>query len=88
MVKVELVDVKLRAAEVVTSIDALEQIVDDFLATSGMSQTRFGKLAVGDQDFVPKLKRGRKVVGGGRRPCTFTTDTVRKAAGFIRDWRG
>lgn len=79
--------IQLESAETLETLQGLDKLVRKFIGATGMSARRFGVSAVGDPDFVKKLTEGRKVPGGGRRPCSFTLETVNRVLTFIRDWR-
>ena len=63
-------------------MDTLEEYVGtrirSFLASTGMSPTRFGRLAVGDPHLVRRIERGR----------SLTLRTADRVLAFIRDYAG
>ena len=52
------------------AVQSLHRDILVFLARSGMDRTRFGKLAVRDGNFLPRLENGRI-------PTLITLDRVR-----------
>jgi hypothetical protein len=50
--------------------------IDAFLPTSGIAQTTFGRMAVGDSKFVARIR-----AGGG-----LTLKTAEKVQAFIKGW--
>lgn len=51
--------------------------VEDFLARTGMSISKFGDLACNDRNFVADMRRGQ-------RECRFST--IRKVEAFMAEW--
>lgn len=65
--------VREQAARARNALDSFPALVDDFLKTSGVAETRFGRDALNMPDFVRLLRQGR----GMRMP------TVKKALDYI-----
>lgn len=60
-----------------SSIEALLEAIEAFLARSGMSATRFGEVAANDRHLVRRLRAGKGI----------TLATADKVRTFISDWR-
>ena len=65
--------VQRAAAQLLTDLNALPHLVEAFLLKSGTAQTRFGRDALNQADFVRLMRRGRK----------FKLDTVQSILAHI-----
>lgn len=58
-------------------IEQFNSLVEDFLAETGMPESRFGRLACNDSAFVTDMREGREARRG----------TIAKVDAFIRGYR-
>lgn len=80
----DVLDKLARQASVASeALQSYQPIVEEFLRTSRIPETTFGRDAVGDPNFVARMRRGRP---NGNGPTGFTSTTLVRVFDYIADF--